>query len=983
MITDYHAKYFAYDLTRAGGKGVDRISQSLFNASVDLNPHQVEAALFALRSPLAKGVLLADEVGLGKTIEAGLVLCQFRAERKRHLLVICPAALRKQWQVELEDKFNLQSLILDAKTWKQLQKNGKTNPFDSSDIIITSYHYTSKMASEVRKVPWDLVVIDEAHKLRNAYQQSNKMGQNIRWALEDRRKILLTATPLQNSLTELYGLSTLIDDQLFGDLPTFKSLYANVDGDLNDLRKRLTGFCRRTLRRDVKEFIRYTARRLMTIPFSPTDKEQRLYEAVSKFLQRDDTYAFPSSQRHLMVLIVRKLLASSPVALQGTLYAIRDRLQKLEKAQDDRAEALLNSDFLDEEEFEEYLDDLSMVAEEHAEYLNFTNQNDDGTPPVPDEPLKIDRKKLKSEIEEVNNFIVWSQGLSTDTKTHHLLTALKKGWEKMRELGAAEKAVIFTESRRSMEYLRNFLEQNGYAGEVVCFSGGGKKDPAAEQIYAEYMAENRYNPNVNTVGSKAVMLRHALIDRFKRKARILIATEAGAEGINLQFCSLVVNYDLPWNPQRIEQRIGRCHRYGQKHDVVVINFLNERNAADKRVYELLTHKFQLFDGIFGASDDVLGKIDNSTGLEIKILQLYQQCRTEAEIQASFDRLQAELEDHISEKIQKVKQQILENFDEEVHKLLKINYDDTLHLLDEVGLKFWSLTKAVLGDMAEFDDEKLSFHLLRSPFPDAEEGNYYLRPKVDMRKKDNPEKIEHTLDGSIIYRMNTELGEWCISRAKTFPTDCREVTFDLSNYPAKISVLNKLKGKSGYLMLNLLTIDSLDKEEFLLFTGFTDDGKIIPHDVLTQFFKLSGTVGGAHFIAADDEQTLQYNMAMFSESTVQKSMEANNRLFREKQEQLTRWVDDQIASAERDLKLIKLELRSARHDSELAANQTELADALAHIDMLERKKRRARQHIDDVEEDYEQKRKIILDGLKQKMVQQVTNTPLFTIYWKIQ
>ena len=301
MITDYHAKYYSYDLTKSGGKGVDRIGQSLFNASVDLNPHQVEAALFALRSPLSKGVLLADEVGLGKTIEAGLVLCQFWAERKRHLIVVCPAALRKQWQVELEEKFNLESIILDAKSYRQELRSGKGAPFNTNKIVITSYHYASKMADDLRRINWDLVVIDEAHKLRNSHQQSNKIGQNIRWALENRRKILLTATPLQNSLSELYGLSTLIDGEMFGDLPTFKSLYANVDGDLDDLRARLSEFCNRTLRKDVMEFVRYTARRLITIPFNPTNDEQSFYEAVSKYLQEEEAYAFPKRQRHLMM----------------------------------------------------------------------------------------------------------------------------------------------------------------------------------------------------------------------------------------------------------------------------------------------------------------------------------------------------------------------------------------------------------------------------------------------------------------------------------------------------------------------------------------------------------------------------------------------------------------------------------------------------------------------------------------------------------
>ena len=217
MTTPYHAKYFAHLLTRQGGSGVEKISRSLFDACVDLNPHQIEAALFAIRSPISKGVLLADEVGLGKTIEAGIVLCQYWAERRRNLLVICPASLRKQWALELSEKFNLPSIILDAKTFRQQQRNGMPSPFRDSKIIICSMHYASSKAEEVKEICWDLVVIDEAHKLRNAYRESNRIGQRVRWATEDRKKLLLTATPLQNSLLELYGLSTLIDDRLFGN----------------------------------------------------------------------------------------------------------------------------------------------------------------------------------------------------------------------------------------------------------------------------------------------------------------------------------------------------------------------------------------------------------------------------------------------------------------------------------------------------------------------------------------------------------------------------------------------------------------------------------------------------------------------------------------------------------------------------------------------------------------------------------------------
>jgi SNF2 family DNA or RNA helicase len=239
-LTPYHAKYFAHDLTRRATNGMDRLSMSLFDAAVDLNPHQIEAALFALQSPLSKGVILADEVGLGKTIEAGIVLCQFWAERKRRLLVICPASLRRQWAQELTDKFNVPTRVLDAKAWREAKREGRA-PLSEKAVLIMSVNYANAMREELKAVAWDLVVIDEAHKLRNAYRPSNKVGQGVRWATEDCRKLLLTATPLQNSLLELYGLSTLIDEHLFGDLNSFRAQFASAGSSLAELRQRLSG----------------------------------------------------------------------------------------------------------------------------------------------------------------------------------------------------------------------------------------------------------------------------------------------------------------------------------------------------------------------------------------------------------------------------------------------------------------------------------------------------------------------------------------------------------------------------------------------------------------------------------------------------------------------------------------------------------------------------------------------------------------------
>ena len=203
---------------------------------------EVEAALFAISNPLQKGVLLADEVGLGKTIEAGIVLCQNWAERRRKLLVVAPAHIRKQWQSELAEKFNLPAVVMDRRVWNNLRKQGNPNPLDGDKIIVISYGFAARMKDDLRAIPFDLVVLDEAHKLRNAYQPSRKSGQAVRWAFELRQKLLLTATPLQNGLLELYGLAWLIDDHIFGDKSAFQSKYCNAGGDLPGLRERLGQF---------------------------------------------------------------------------------------------------------------------------------------------------------------------------------------------------------------------------------------------------------------------------------------------------------------------------------------------------------------------------------------------------------------------------------------------------------------------------------------------------------------------------------------------------------------------------------------------------------------------------------------------------------------------------------------------------------------------------------------------------------------------
>lgn len=964
MITDYHASYYAHELSRIGSTGAERLDRALFDACVDLNPHQIEAALFALRSPLSKGVLLADEVGLGKTIEAGLVLCRYWAERRRRILVITPASLRKQWELELTEKFNLPCIVLDTKTYKEQQKRGIPSPFDDKKIIICSIHFAASRAEEIKPIAWDLVVIDEAHKLRNAYRESNRLGQSIRFATEDCKKLLLTATPLQNTLLELYGLSTLIDARLFGEKASFRAQYINNEHSIPELRNRLSSFCWRSLRCDVVEFVRYTERKLITQPFKPTEQENKLYEAVSSYLQRKETYAIPAQQRHLLILLVRKVLASSPYAVAGTLEIMLNRLLKI------RSEATQNVNTLDFSILGEDIDDD--IIDEILEDQEDASVGEDT--PIPDhdpEPtvIDVDLKKLEAEIDELSNYIRWAKSLGVDSKTRVLLKALEIGFSAMENMGAAKKVVIFTESRRTQSWLKIFLEGNGYSGQVLTFNGSNSDD-ASGQIYNEWLIANKESGRIS--GSRQIDLRAAIIDCFREKASVLIATEAGAEGLNLQFCSAVVNFDLPWNPQRIEQRIGRCHRYGQKHDVVVINFLNERNAADKRVYELLDKKFKLFSGIFGASDEVLGSIEAGVDFERRILEIYQECRTEEEIQSAFEQLQLELDEKIQTKMHDTRRKLLEHFDEDVHERLKVNLADTQERLDRIGRLFWALTQHVLQDHAEFDDYKFSFFLRKSPIDTVSSGYY----RMISKKQAN-------VFGEFLYRLGHPLGEHVIQKAMKQRCPPAEIVFDITGHPSKIAVIEKLKGKSGWLYLQHLRIDSFDSEEYLLFSGMDDQGKNIDQEICEKLFNCGGYVVKP-LILIDDKvlERLNADSTRHAEATIAKNMEENDRYFIEACDKLDKWADDMELAAQRKVEDVKRQLRELRSQKRHAPTIKEHRDIQLKIAELERKRRRLRDRINEVEDEIGEKRDRLIESLEKRMQQKTTIIPLFTIRWRV-
>lgn len=964
-ITPYHAKYFAYELTkRYSSNSLQKFTASLSDAQVDLNPHQVDAALFAFKSPLSKGAVLADEVGLGKTIEAGIVISQKWAERRRRILIISPANLRKQWNQEMADKFFLPSIILENKSFNDEIAKGNFNPFLYNDkIIICSYQFAKSKDAYLRKVNWDLVVIDEAHRLRNVYKPSNKIAKAIKEALAHAPKILLTATPLQNSLLELYGLVSIIDEYTFGDLKSFKTMYARQtpDSNFDELKRRLEPICKRTLRRQVLEYINYTNRTCILQEFTPSDEEQRLYTLVSDYLQRPNLYALPASQRQLMTLILRKLLASSTYAISGTLQGLANKLEaSIKQQQGPELSDIVSSNY---ETFEEQQDEWTEEEDEDQEANRFTDE---------------EIAEINNEIETLKEFRALAESIRINSKGEVLFTALQKGFEKLAELKAKRKAIIFTESTRTQEYLKNVLEANGFKDEIVLFNGSNN-DPKSNQIYQEWLSTHKGTDRIT--GSKTADKRAALVDYFRDTATIMIATEAASEGINLQFCSLVVNYDLPWNPQRIEQRIGRCHRYGQQFDVVVINFLNNTNAADQRVYQLLDQKFRLFDGVFGASDEVLGVIESGVDFEKRIVNIYQTCRSTEEIQSAFDRLQKDMESGIEEQIDITRTKLLENFDEEVHEKLRINLQQSRDYLSKFEHWLWQLTKYQLEQYATFDHSENSFYLNRNPF--SEEHIYPGPYKVGKKHIGESQTNEVDTDTSNIYRVGHPLAQKVIEVCKSNNLPVVEVVFDHSNSERKISILDNLVGKTGWLQALQISISSFETEDYVLFAGITDEGGVLDVEQCQRLFSLSANIDQKEMeLDGKVEESLKEIFHAGQVSIFEENSKRNHSFFDLEVEKLEKWSEEVRNSIKFEIKEIDKEIKTRKTEARKILDLDRKVKEQRLIKELEKKLADKRFHQYQNEDEIERKKDNLLDEIEARLKQETVRTELFTIHWKV-
>jgi len=967
-LTAYQQKFIAWQLDRRhSSSDDDKFTSVLAEAQVDLNPHQVDAAIFAFKSPLSKGAILADEVGLGKTIEAALVISQQWAERHRHILIITPATLRKQWSMELEEKFFLPSVILESKNFNRILAETYSNPFnDKSYIIICSYQFAKKQILHIERVSWDLVVFDEAHKLRNVYKSSNKTALILREGLKSYKKLLLTATPLQNNAKELYGLISIIDDNYFGSLKSFNNRYGKTElrneSTYKELRNRIQPIIHRTLRSDVQEYVKYTERKAMVQEYYPSEDEQTLDEMVSEYLQRDECFGIPRSQRSLITLVLHKLLSSSTFAIAGTLQTIIERLENIVKnntSSDNEDASLMDNITNDIEEIDEYEDEWTdeedeKFDEEEKEKRTYTAE---------------EIEEIKSEINDLKAIHSLALGIAENTKGECLLQALKIAFEEKRKNGQPEKALIFTESNRTQQYLKQLLESNGYAGRILLFNGSNT-DPKSKEIYSAW--KERYAGTSRITGSLTADKRQALVDYFRNDAQIMIATEAASEGINLQFCSLVVNFDLPWNPQRVEQRIGRCHRYGQKNDVVVVNFINKANRADQRVYELLDQKYKLFKGVFGSSDEVLGSTMDGIDFEHRVLNIYQTCRTTEEIDTAFDRLQEEMHQEIEEVFDKARTQLIENFDRDVVNKLRIRKAADEHALSQFHQLLWQLTINILdNNIDQIDNNCYSFTLSNSP-ADSEQ-----------QFSTGPYRMGKDVYDAYTYRVGHPLAQYVLSKAKNQDTSEKAcIVFNYTDSPEKMFVIENEVGKKGILSAKVIHYHSQkDEEDCIIAVAMDDEGQIMPDDFVEKLMSISGRITNTQFPEIDDSRLkaeMDHKQDIVSEHIAIRDKEFIN----DESAKIERWAEDQTFTLEEELRNVKKQIKECEHEFRNESDNKRRLELQSEIMSLQRTLRQKRNDLFTVEDEIMARRKALIEEINNSLNKSAKEEYLFTIAWQV-
>ena len=828
-----------------------RYASSQRQGRVDPNPHQIDAVVFALRRIPEGGCILADEVGLGKTIEAGLIISQLMAEGMQRVLLVVPKSLLGQWKTELYALFGI-----DA-------REGHLDPevFAGTGVFLTHRELAggTKGASVLKAVdPFDLVVVDEAHEVFSgiykryrkdgAYDHDSPQAQTAGRLREVIKRsgcpvVLLTATPIQNSLAELWGLVQYVEPTgtLLGRLPTFRERFCEsgdrtvLPEEAGELRRRLQTVLQRTLRRQAQEFLQvpFVERHSRVFEYAMSAEEQALYADVTAWLMREHLYAFRGKQRHLLLISFHRRMASSLPALAESLQRVAQRLR----------DRLARRGHVVSDDNTQFLQEMAADLEEDTEPVILDADDVEATPNEPT-PVSETDEGIRAELEEVAGFAARARQLGHDSKARQLLDALRFVQDRGAQGAGSGKAVLFTESITTQNYLRDLLLEHGYQpGDVTLFRGDND-GPDVERALADWEADEGHAIATAHRPSRDVATRLALVHEFKHRSKVFISTEAGAKGLNLQFCDTIINYDLPWNPQRIEQRIGRVHRYGQTRGVTVISFLAAGNVAQRLTLEILTQKLDLFGKVLDASDVVLYQPSHAAPESLVAsvaVDFEKELRTIYGRARSLDEVTADLQ-HLRDTIE-TRRREFDEVQERASDLIEARLDDAVR---QVLASYQSTLPSVLEGL-DRDVELLT----RAYFDSA--GVPYVRDPQPSRVAYRVEASDALPDGyrngfvasigdlrSIGEGEALHVGHPVVQAAVDASRHTTREPFDVvitagTDAP---DVLRDLVGRRGRLVGTLLSYRGIERVDNLLVTAVLDsDDEPLSNDVVDKLLAL--------------------------------------------------------------------------------------------------------------------------------------------------
>jgi hypothetical protein len=928
-------RYLAEDLVRLRRSDEQRRYTAPHRAArIDPNAHQIAAVIFALGRLRDGGCIFADEVGLGKTIETGLVMAQMIAEGASRVLLVAPKALLGQWRQELFTLFGIEA------------REGHLGPggFDGPGVFLVGREQAGSEKGRdalVASGSFDLCVIDEAHEVfAGLYKRFDKFGEYKDDAREARTAgrvrdvlttfqtpvLLLTATPIQNNLAELWGLVRYVDPlgTLLGDLPTFREVFCGVDdrqlakGQEDELRGRLKVVVQRTLRRQAQDFLEqpFVGRQARLFEYEMSVEERALYDDVTKYLLEPGILAFRGSQRQLLLIGFHRRMASSTRALAASLQRVADRLRR----------KMRGGEGSDEEDASRMLDDL-----EQTDIAPGKGEEDDVVPPNETVDNGGDQGAVRVELTRVESLVRRAEQLvGDDSKLRALLTALAFVTERAREGKGAGKLVIFTESLVTQEHIRDRLIESGFVGEdEITLFRGTNDSPRARAALARWREDAAHGDGPKPSAEMAMRL--ALVHEFKARSRVFISTEAGAKGLNLQFCDAVVNYDLPWNPQRIEQRIGRCHRYGQKNDVTVINFLAKDNEAQQLTFEILSQKLELFGTVLDASDKVLHHGDASAGgilasalggeFEAELRRIYERSRTIDEVTAELRSLRervAEERRRFEDTHARTAKLIEEHLDEDVKRVLRTRKEDLPSALAELDRDLWTAVRGYLEarsiqyDLAKTPTGEVLHVRAAAALPDA------LRDGVTAAVGGNSEHASLHLRHPLVVAAIA---------------DARASTGELGGIVIRVSrdapdPLASLRGRRGRLRLIKLAFEGFERVERLLPIVVLGEGAE-PLDASTAEALLRSDVRTASVsmgssVSDDDLEDATEELVRLTQRDVDG---AEQQRFERAAFQAQRFLEDRllVQRRRRDSLARQLEQAQARRDAAVGADARDAAE----------------------------------------------------------